>query len=673
MKQLLKVGGYGAIILPCSILSNLGIYTLTREIIIKYFKLVGITEFGSNTFMATNTNTVTLFLERRSNSDHKNVENAVKAFFEKPRDVTVLGIEKAFSKYASYAYDVSLDDYISFISGKPSADFIKGELYYEYYSWFEKQKDVKKIKESKGFKTKNTAEQEKTLKELFYSKIIAVEKRKIICFLLLYGQKTLITKTGEKQEEKMFLGYEFSTSRGREGIKMLHSGTMLYDENDQFNSEKASYYTYRAFLGEYEAVEKCLVNNIVAMDTISLVNFETVQFDLSIEIGTKQSNIESKWKKEKLGKCIIAKGGNTFPKEFQGGTDINNTPFLKVSDMNTNENWRTILVANNYVDEETILNKLSATVFEKGNIIFPKVGMAIHTNKKRILGRNSCVDNNIMSVEVVDKSILNNEYLYEIFKYYIQLKYFASSANPPSIMTDKLLDYKIPIPPLDIQNKIVEEVKKIEEYEIEAINKCTEYKRTLNNEEWFSYQTKRIEQITNMVQRGKSASYGDSNVQIIKSGQARGYNLFDFSKKYYVSRNFVSDERNLQKGDILINSTGVGTAGRVTLFELEGEFVADSHITIVRLNQERAIPKYVLYALANIGFKTIEDMANGQSGQIELSLPTVNGIKVPLPSLDVQKDIVNKIEKIEKKIKTLEDDIVKADEQKKIVLTKYLQ
>jgi len=60
-KQLLKVGGWAGVILPSSILSNSGIYTDAREIILKYFDLKAIAEFGSNTFMATGTNTVTLF------------------------------------------------------------------------------------------------------------------------------------------------------------------------------------------------------------------------------------------------------------------------------------------------------------------------------------------------------------------------------------------------------------------------------------------------------------------------------------------------------------------------------------------------------------------------------------------------------------------------------------
>lgn len=146
---------------------------------------------------------------------------------------------------------------------------------------------------------------------------------------------------------------------------------------------------------------------------------------------------------------------------------------------------------------------------------------------------------------------------------------------------------------------------------------------------------------------------------------------FDFSNRYFVSDSFVSDERNLQKGDILINSTGVGTAGRVTLFDLDGDYVVDSHITIVRLNQNVALPKYVLYALANIGFKNIEKMAKGQSGQIEISLPTINGIRIPLPPLDEQRAILEKIELIEAQIKGLESEITELENRKTQVLDRY--
>lgn len=101
-KQLLKDGGVAGIILPSSILSNTGIYSQTREILFKHFEILGIAELGSNTFMATGTNTVTLFLRRRNNADAYNVEEAIKKCFVSLQDVTINGIEKPIAKYGAH-------------------------------------------------------------------------------------------------------------------------------------------------------------------------------------------------------------------------------------------------------------------------------------------------------------------------------------------------------------------------------------------------------------------------------------------------------------------------------------------------------------------------------------------------------------------------------------------
>ena len=155
------------------------------------------------------------------------------------------------------------------------------------------------------------------------------------------------------------------------------------------------------------------------------------------------------------------------------------------------------------------------------------------------------------------------------------------------------------------------------------------------------YPLKTIDELQVLLKRGKSPTYGDSKVQIIKSGQARGYLDFDFSTKYYLAENTELDERKLQKGDILINSTGVGTAGRVTLFELDGDYAADSHITIFRPNSE-VLPAFVLLVLSSVvGFKTLEKMADGSSGQVELSIETIKNIKIPTPPIPVQQKIVD--------------------------------
>lgn len=66
-------------------------------------------------------------------------------------------------------------------------------------------------------------------------------------------------------------------------------------------------------------------------------------------------------------------------------------------------------------------------------------------------------------------------------------------------------------------------------------------------------------------------------------------------------------------------------------------------------------------------------MATGQSGQIELALPIVNAIKIPLPPFEKQKEIVDQIIVIEEEIQKLQAEIASAEERKQAVLDKYLK
>jgi restriction endonuclease S subunit len=170
------------------------------------------------------------------------------------------------------------------------------------------------------------------------------------------------------------------------------------------------------------------------------------------------------------------------------------------------------------------------------------------------------------------------------------------------------------------------------------------------------WESVKIGNLNALLKRGKSTKYGNSNIQVIKSGQARGFKEFDFTEKYFAIDTFQSDERNLQKGDLLINSTGVGTAGRVTLFELDGDFVADSHITIFRPN-ETFLSEYALQCFSHIGFKTIEQMAKGLSGQIELTIPTIEEIHIPLPPLEIQSKIVQECNAIDAEVTASQGNI----------------
>lgn len=443
-KQLLKEGGVAGVILPSSILSNTGIYTKAREIILQYFDIVAIAELGSNTFMATNTNTVVLFLRRRDNYFAANTKSAVDTFFRTLNDVTINGIETPVSLYIYHVWEgLDYADYVTLLQKSPNDKVKAHEIYLEY---------------TKKLSSKNDAK--------IFEAILSIEAEKLLYFILAYPQKVVIVKSGEKDVEKRFLGYEFSNRRGNEGIHAIQRGknidecTRLFDINSYDNPEKASTYVYRAFTGDYSSpIAEDIQSHINRMSLVDMLSFDSDTFEKNISLTTKK------------------------------------------------------------------------------------------------------------------KVLINSKYN--------QLK---------------LIDLSI------------------------------------------------------LLKRGKSAKYGNSKIQIIKSGQARGWYDFDFSERYYADETFVIDERKLVRGDLLINSTGVGTAGRVTYFGEDGDFVVDSHITIFRPNQNLILPKYALCALGVIGFDNIENMALGQSGQIELSLDIIGNIKIPVPPIDIQKQIVEEIGKIDRSV-----------------------
>ena len=157
------------------------------------------------------------------------------------------------------------------------------------------------------------------------------------------------------------------------------------------------------------------------------------------------------WEIKRIGDLGSVGSGAGFPKKEQGvhGEEF---PFLKVSDMNLPGNEIVIHNWNNSVSD-IIRQKLRAKIFPAGSIIFPKIGAAIATNKKRILVRPSCVDNNVMAITPDSK--LDSEYLFGLMLHK-NLSDFASDADPPSMRKTTVEDWLIPCPPMSLQRKYSE-------------------------------------------------------------------------------------------------------------------------------------------------------------------------------------------------------------------------
>jgi type I restriction enzyme S subunit len=164
-----------------------------------------------------------------------------------------------------------------------------------------------------------------------------------------------------------------------------------------------------------------------------------------------------KWPHVKIKQVAEVASGFGFPREHQGSL-LEQYPFFKVGDMNLPGNERCMHQFSNTISAET-LKKLKASTFPQGTVIFPKIGAAIATNKKRVLVKPSVVDNNIMGL--IPNQHINEWYLY----YWMQqfdLRTVSNMGPVPSMRKTEVENLLIPLPPPSEQRKIVEIMDQID-------------------------------------------------------------------------------------------------------------------------------------------------------------------------------------------------------------------
>ena len=102
-------------------------------------------------------------------------------------------------------------------------------------------------------------------------------------------------------------------------------------------------------------------------------------------------------------------------------------------------------------------------------------------------------------------------------------------------------------------------------------------------------------------------------------------------------------------GDIIINSTGTGTLGRIGYFSKSDNInnltlVPDSHVTVVRLSNE--LNSYFMKVTVDLYHKYFEKHGEGSTNQKELKPLTIQTILVPIPPRNEQDRIVNKLKEL---------------------------
>ena len=155
------------------------------------------------------------------------------------------------------------------------------------------------------------------------------------------------------------------------------------------------------------------------------------------------------------------------------------------------------------------------------------------------------------------------------------------------------------------------------------------------------------------VKRGKSPTYtAKSNTLVFAQKCNTKAGVIDLSLALYLDESKLEKypiSEFMQDEDIVINSTGNGTLGRVGIFRSSDNpqnlpIVPDSHVTVIRPTAKCCI-QFIFYALKHYQ-PYMEKLGSGSTNQTELSASTIKALLFPLPPLAEQKRIVAKIEEL---------------------------
>jgi len=361
-------------------------------------------------------------------------------------------------------------------------------------------------------------------------------------------------------------------------------------------------------------------------------------------------------------------GGSTPSRKnpaFYGGQ----IPWVRLGDMKK----KYISETNEYLSNQG-LKKLGDKLIPKNSVI---LSTRATIGAVAIAGTDLCTNQGFKSIVCNQKKILPEFLFYYLKSIRTFLISKGKSTTFPEVNKTTLLTIKIPIPPIDFQKKIIQKLDyilgKLEEKKKQIFPLIEQNKENIGffEKNWISYvidkeiekhpkrkewEVVKLKDISELITKGSSPiwqgiSYVDHGILFITS-QNVGNGRLILQKKKYVEKKFNEIQKHsiLKKGDLLTNIVGAGI-GRSTLFDLDEPANINQAVALIRLN-DNVEKKFMLHVLNSTQIIKFMHGNKVESARPNLSLAQVRNFPVPLPSVGVQKQIVQNIKNAEEKFKS---------------------
>lgn len=166
------------------------------------------------------------------------------------------------------------------------------------------------------------------------------------------------------------------------------------------------------------------------------------------------------------------------------------------------------------------------------------------------------------------------------------------------------------------------------------------------------------------IRRGKSPKYTERSGTLVFAQKCNTkYNGIDVGLALYLDEDTLSRypaDEYMQDGDVVVNSTGTGTLGRVGIYcvtdnHLGLPIVPDSHVTVIRA--AHSIQSIYVYAFMKANQSELEKEGEGSTNQKELKPFTLKEMLIPIPPYSEQERIVATIDAAFSTISSIEKSL----------------
>ncbi len=328
-----------------------------------------------------------------------------------------------------------------------------------------------------------------------------------------------------------------------------------------------------------------------------------------------------------------------------------------------------------YISKEHFEQKLKRFQVKKGDILMTGAGTLGELITVPENAPKGVINQALLRIRL-NEEIITSDFFKYYFKYYI--KAIISRINGDSVIPNLpplsiIKNTEIDIPNLNVQEQIAKVLSTLDS-KIELNNKINAELEAMAKtiyDYWFvqfdfpnakgkpyksiggkmvwneelkreipaGWEVKKMASLTDNISRGISPNYLESggicvlNQKCIRDNKV----IFEFSRRHNDQIKSVNTKK-INIHDVLVNSTGVGTLGRVAIVKRlpEDLITVDSHVTIVRANSKEINPVYFGFSLIQKQ-KEIEGFSVGSTGQVELSRSQLEGINLIAPPDEIQK------------------------------------